>query len=65
MSTHRLSHPDLEYIPTQQETVESTLAFILIDLEDLDRRNVLFTLSQEDQLYAIENAARALRKKLS
>jgi len=52
----------LDYTLPQEETVEATLAFILIDLEGLSKHR--FTLEQEDQLMAIEKMARELRSKL-
>ena len=47
----------------QEETIEATLAFILIDLESLSKHG-RFSIEQEDQLLAIENKARELRSKL-
>ena len=54
----------LEHQITQEETVEATLAFILLDLEDLAKSGC-FTMSQEDQLQAIEFKIRELRTTLS
>jgi hypothetical protein len=50
----------LEYKPEQDETIEATLAFILIDLEGLSKQS-RFTMEQEDQLLEIERKAKMLR----
>lgn len=55
---------ELEHTLTQEETVEATLAFILIDLESLERCP-RFTMEQEDQLLAIQHKVRQLRTRLS
>lgn len=54
----------VEHALTQEETVEATLAFILIDLESLERCP-RFTMEQEDTLLAIQHKVRQLRSKLS
>ena len=56
---------ELEHTLTQEETVEATLAFILIDLDALDRRGVKFTIEQEDSLHAIKAKTEHLMRKLS
>ena len=53
----------LNYPHTAEETIEATLAFILIDLEGISSKP-RFTLEQEDQLLAIEKKVRELRNKL-
>lgn len=64
MSTHRLSHPDLECKPMPKDETEMSLALIIVDLNDLDRRDVRFSSINEDRLLEIETLARKLRKKL-
>jgi hypothetical protein len=54
----------IEYIPTQAEETEATLAFILIRLGDLDKSGVAFSADDEDLLLEIEQLALKLRNKL-
>ena len=49
---------------SQSETIEATLAFILIDLEGMSKQS-RFTMEQEDQLLEIERKASELRNRLS
>ena len=64
MTTHRLSHPDLEFQSTPKDETEMSLVLIIVDLNDLDRRDVRFSSISEDRLLEIETLARKLRKKL-